>query len=63
MKIYFVSISDFDLYSIEGIFFSRKNAENRFDELKNDPRYLWKKYLQIEERITDDEIFCCANVE
>jgi len=56
MKIYFVSISDFDLYSIEGIFFNRKNAEARLLELMNDPRYLWKKHLQIEERITDDEV-------
>ena len=56
MKIYFVVFSDYDLYGIKGIYFHRENAEIKFNELKNDPKFRWKKYLKIEEHNIDDNL-------
>jgi hypothetical protein len=50
MKVYAVIIVDFDLYGEYGIYLSEEKAKARLQELKKDPTYLWKKYLEIREK-------------
>ena len=50
VKIYVVVIRDYDLYGKYGYYFSKAKAKKRLQELKNDPAFLWKEYLEIEEQ-------------
>jgi len=49
-KVYQVVIVDYDLYGNYGLYESKKDAKKRMKELKDDPDFLWKEYLQIDEK-------------
>ena len=50
MRIYIVEIADYDLYGDYGYYDSLERAKTRVEELKKDPKFLWKKYLRISEK-------------
>ena len=50
MKVYEVIIADFDLYAEYGLFKKKSDAEKKLQSLKENPVFLWKKYLKIIEK-------------
>jgi len=50
MKIYAVVIVDYDLYGEYGFYVKKVDAKKRLNELKHDSTFLWKKYLEIQEK-------------
>lgn len=47
MKVYCVEIADYDLSGDYGYYKKLSDAKARMEELKNDPKFLWEKYLRI----------------
>jgi hypothetical protein len=54
MKVYEVIIADYDLSGGYGLYVSEARALERMAELKKDPKFLWKKYLEIRVKELDE---------
>ena len=50
MKIYAVIIADYDLYGEYGFYVLEEKAKAKLQELKEDSKFMWKKYLEIREK-------------